>query len=238
MTTTALLPYYGDPSPGVTPYSWYGNRPKYLQLVLDSLRTLADDVVVGVHNSDTTLPSLSCLDGCTVQPFDGEPRYIAANLMNWGQANLSSDFVYVTEADQVLHYDPAVLASVSGIEYLVPHKLERLGPDGGGADRGTNVEFEGNTYCLPAGGPANGDVHAAVGCPYNFGGAYFATTDLFRSVRFTFEPSCPIEHATGFNMAATGCPMKTGNWSRFFVEHLSGYEYQRKLDGYMEDYVA
>ena len=228
MQITALIPYFGGSSSAAP--SKADNRPGYLLKTIASLEGFAlDDLVVGLHVDDTNVPDIDC---STIR-IAGEPRFLPANLMRWGQANVASDYVYVTEADQVLQYNPAVLNFVEGVNYLVPHRLEQIGPKGGGADRGLNVTWDNRPWCLPAGTPPATEslVHLAIGSPYYFGGGFLATKELFLSTNFIDSANSPVEHATGFNIATHGCPLKATAWQDFFVEHMSGYEYHQKLDG-------
>jgi hypothetical protein len=235
MNITALIAYFGgETSTGSSSPSL---RPGYLQATLESTAgELGCDFFIGMQESDDyRIPGIP--GNIPRVFFDCEPRFLPANLARWGQEHVPDGLVYLTEADQILHMDPAVLNVCAGDDYLSPHRLEQIGPNGGGADRGPIAEWDGRDFYLPNGTPAGdceyyhpeGDVQA-------YGAAFLAGTDLFRKTEFVDSDVLPTEHTAGFDINFSGNCLKTGDLYRFFVEHLSGYEYHQKLDGSWEDY--
>lgn len=225
MSVTALIPYYGGQSKAAP--SDAASRPGYLLKTMDSLRRFADRIVYATDKASPSCPSFPGWNTELVQ-FDCEPRYIPANLMRWAQENAETEFVYVTEADQVLHIDPAVISRARETDYLVPHRLERLCGDGG-RDRGKVVAVDGQEYVFANGPPTGDGFYHPGNSPDNFGGGFLASLELFRSVTFTDSPVFPVESATGHHIAAAGHALKTSDWTAFWVNHLSGYEYHERL---------
>lgn len=226
MSVTALIPYYGGQSKAAP--SDAANRPGYLLETIGSLRGFADRIIWASDADSHRFPNPG-RDAELIQ-FDCEPRYIPANLMRWAQENAETDFVYVTEADQVLHIDPAVMSRATGTDYLVPHRLERLCGDGG-RGRGEVVTDNGTEYVLANGSPSGDGFYHPGNSPWNFGGGFLAPRELFRSVTFADSPVFPVESATGHHIAAAGHALKTSDWKAFWVNHLSGYEYHERLAG-------
>lgn len=223
---TALIPYFGGT--GHAAPSEAANRPGYLRRTIASLESFADCVIIGVCDEERALPDVSVDD---IHRFSVEPQYIPSTMLRWAQKILPPTQIYVTEADQVLHYDPAVLGIVEGLTYLVPHRLEELGPLGEGSKRGNIVDWDGRRWVMPNGSPVPGRMF------YNpdlfvlqYGGAYLASWELFSGATFPNRDQHPVEHATGFDIGRYGYAMKTGHWNRFFVEHLSGYEYHARSE--------
>lgn len=233
MGVTVLIPYYSQYEPGA--HSEPSNRPGYLERTVDSVAPLADRVIVAVVAGEQALPSVHA---ATLE-LHCAPRFLPVSLLRWAQANLGPgpDRVFFTEADQVLHYDPAVLAAVQGGDYLVPHRLEELGQLGEGADRGPVVEHAGKQWVLPNGTPeGDGFYHPQdPGFEMNrflqYGAAFLAGRDLLAEAAFTDSDDRPLEHGGGFCMSAAGNALKTSDWERFWVEHLSGHEHNERLGG-------
>jgi hypothetical protein len=223
VNVTALIPYYGGNSAAA--HSAAASRPAFLRSTVASLHPLATQVVVGALFGDTTVPEHPDI---TVLLLDCAPEYIPANLMRWAQLHASGDVIYATEADQILHYDPQILHLLTDDCYLVPHRLEQLGPREAGAERGHVVDYCGRRWVMPCGEPAASTVtYAPEGYIGRFGGGFLTQANLFRQAVFTDQPDLPVEHSMGLDMAGTA--LKTGSWDRFFVEHLSGYEHNERL---------
>jgi len=223
MNITALVPYYGGQSTAAP--SSAGNRPGYLLQTLASLTGFATQVFAGLAAHDTNVPEGSY----TPVYLDCEPKFLPATLMRWAQKQAPGDLFYATEADQVLHYDPAVIKAVTGDIYLVPHRLEQLGPAGQGAHRGDVVTYDGRHWVFANGSPEGEGYYHPRGSPANFGGGFLATRELFTNTTFIDSDDSPVEHATGHCMSWVGYPQKTSSWQQFWVEHLSGYEHHCKL---------
>jgi hypothetical protein len=132
--------------------------------------------------------------------------------------------VYVSEADQILHYDRELFSLVQGDDYLIPWRLEQLGQGGEGAHRGPVVEVAGKRYVIPH--------DAALSMLHAYGGAFLCTKELFLRAVFEKHDNMPVESATGFDIAHYGRSLKCDlPWERFWVDHLSGYDYHERLGG-------
>jgi hypothetical protein len=222
MKTVAIVPYYGgehSPANGNSPVA---KRADYLRRTVESLQGFADSVVVGRLAGDHTVPVLNDVhENATSEAFYCEPHLIPATLCRWvqrtGRVLDGHDFVYVTEADQVLHCDPLSMPEVSGWNYLVPYRLEQLAANGVPWNKGPVVEYDGNKYAICNAGA--------------YGGAFLSTAELFLEIEFSDTASMPVETVTGFAANAIGQFHMTPDWGGFFVEHLSGYDYHKKLAG-------
>ncbi len=103
---TALIPYFDGVSDAAR--SNPDNRKGYLHRTLKSLKGFADTVVVG-----------------TLVEFPGEPQWLPARMFRHYQGKLLyGDFVYCTEADQVLTWRPDIVSRVQGDDYVVPWRYE------------------------------------------------------------------------------------------------------------------
>lgn len=232
----ALIPYYGG---AATPDAAVGNspqsrRPHDLWQTIESLTGFAIAVAVGVIPGDSTRPQLhTAHDNAFFAALPCEPRFIPGTLCRSVQDDVEYlrdfDFVYVTEADQVLNWTPEVLREVSEDNYLVPHRWEET-YHGRGADRGAIVNHGDRTGVLINGNPVPGPSVYHPGSPLNgYGGAFLCTTSLFRKIRFSDSPRHPVETVTGFAAYEAGYALKTCQWNNFFVEHLSGLDYHKTL---------
>lgn len=226
---TVLIPFFGGTSTATN--SAAGNRGRYLQRTLETVRPISASIVIGVCNDqDARIHPNTLRLACP-------PEHLASALCRWGQRHVTSSHVYVTEADQALHFDPRVLGLADETHYLVPHRLEQVHehPTGTllGSDRGACVKYNGKLWVLPNGQPPDGWGGGSSYEPEDridaFGGAFFAATGLFRQVDFADSEEYPVEHATGFRIHEAGTCLKTRMWRWFFVEHLSGIEYHRSL---------
>jgi hypothetical protein len=125
-----------------------------------------------------------------------------------------------------VHYVPEVFSAVEGDSYLVPHRLEPKRETAMGAiQRGPDV----GTWVIANGYPEGEGFYHPHSDDFEtnrfeqYGAAYLCTRELLRKVTFTDSfPDRPLEHASGFDISATGHALKTSNWQQFFVEHLSG----------------
>jgi hypothetical protein len=240
MRIIALIPYFGGDSSEA--HSDKKNRPGYLQRTVDSLIGFADSIMVGTMPGEdrSVIP-----DGVTsVILHPTEPFRLPYEMVKFGQGLSNYDLVYYTEADQVLHYDPAVLKHVHDRQYLSPHRIEQLvdGRDSGGTSgQGERkVEFAGNRYVLANGTPPEGhnawysvdgcinELYDPGDCIKCFGGAFLASKELFEDTAF---PDSQIEEVSGFYLSNHAECRKTLIWPRFFVEHLSGLDHTRREAG-------
>lgn len=238
MRAIALVPFYGG---GSGPGTANGNAPldarsTYLRRTLQGLTGFADTVVVGRVLGDNTLPAqvLSAHPDVFSVPFACEPRFLPANLCRYVQTSGSLlpnfSYVYVTEADQVVHLaDVELAALVNGGHYLIPHRLEQLGPRRQGANRGIVVAYDDTEYANCNGAPSGDFVYTPSDRVSAYGGAFLASTALFRDIVFPDSAEAPVETVTGFAAFKAGSPLKTSDVLGFFVEHLSGYDYHCTL---------
>lgn len=230
MKTTALIPYYGGPagSGAAVGNCPEDRRQEYLMRTIESLRGFADEIIVGMTDTETNAPA-DLGGGCWRLHFSAEPRFLPANLVRYGQAYVQSGYVYVTEADQVLHGSTDLTDSVTGTEYLVPHRLEEIYLDKG-TGRGQVVVHDQFCYVICNGNPPGGEGFYHPGdLVTGYGGAFLATRELFQEIRFADTDVQPVEQITGFAAYTAGHALKTANWEGFFVEHLSGLDYHKSL---------
>lgn len=234
MSAVSLVPYFGGhgraaPSPAE-------KRPAYLRRTVASLGSVAGPVFIGVCRPEDFTSATDGLSARAVM-LDCEPHLLPLELVRLAQREgLASfhDHVYVTEADQVLHLDREFLKTVKGRDYLVPHRLEQLGPDGQGRDRGPVVvhdwaleEYTMGERPEPPLIPA--PLYEPDGLVDGYGGAFLCSAEFFSGMQFTLSEDQPVEDVTGFAAYRQGHALKTTEWNRFYVEHLSGYDYHCKL---------
>jgi hypothetical protein len=212
-----LMPYFSGDSPEA--HSHPRNRPGYLVRTVMSVRPLASRIIIGVRPEDAPFIKKERLG--EVAEFDCIPWYIPSNLCRWAQKELPDDikYVYFTDSDQILYYKDEVLNRVYGNDYLIPHRLEDVAPDGSSGH--VIVEFGGKKLAILTGIPEGDGFYYPQGMIPRFAAAFLASRELFNSVNFADSPSLPLEHTNGFDIAATGRTVKTSNWQDFFVDHLS-----------------
>jgi hypothetical protein len=199
----ALIPYFGGTSSAT--HSRTDTRRGYLDQTISSLDGFK--VLVGVCREED--------DGDVL--IESKPEWLPAKFMRWAQLNLDADLVYVTEADQILTLDPALLTVPNERDYLVPHRLNA---------GGSEIVVNGVGYLAPNGLPeGDGEFYHPSDNADCFGGAFLATWDLFRRVDFKLSKGSPVEHATGFDVANAGECLKTTVVERCWVEHLSSREH-------------
>jgi hypothetical protein len=227
LQTVALIPYFGGDSDAAP--SNKANRLDYLKRTVQSLASV-QRIIVGVNNFLDVKDIKTARLPVEIEILDCEPRYIPVTLFRVYQVKLpeSVTYVYVTEADQVLHMhiqdNP-----VFGDTFLVPHRLEELGVKDQGKDRGMVVTFNSREWVLPNGSPQAGDYYQPDVLTDQYGGAFLCRREFFTKIPFSENPNMPIEHATGLDAAKAGIVLKTSEWSQCFVEHLSGKEYHDTL---------
>ena len=231
MRTVVLIPYYGGITPAANPPS---KRPGYLAKTVKSLQGLADIIWVGVCRPEDEYQAVRAGDVIAAR-FDCAPLAIAHNLLKMAQEDGFTegyDLVYVTEADQILHYDPEIISYVQGRDYLVPHRLEELGPNRAGAERGPLFSYDGREWVTGERPPipvTSQPVYSTAHIVDGYGGAYLCSAEFFRAMNIQLDQQAPVENATGFTPFHQGRVLKATDWQRFFVEHLSGHDYHCKL---------
>lgn len=232
MRTVAFIPYFGGIGPKAP--SPVDKRPKYLSDTVKSLQGFADLIWVGVARPGDEHTAVRSGD-VIVTRLDCDPRFIPLELMRQAQRDgLTDDFdaVYVTEADQILHLDREFYAPV-GVDYLIPHRLEELGPGGEGAHRGPLFDYDGKRWVTgerpapPAVSPPT--LYRPQGPVDGYGGAYWCSAEFFRTLDFQPDQNFCVESVTGFTPHYAGRGWKTTTWEMCFVEHLSGYDYHCTL---------
>jgi hypothetical protein len=216
MSVTALIPYFSGTSSAT--HSSVETRAAYLDQTVESVKAHGFTPIIGVRGRDVGDVKL-----------DTDPVWLPYALMVWAQENVTTDLVYVTEADQVLHMeDDGVLDIPNGERYLSPWRLDLIGPNGEReSNNGFEIQVDGLTYNISNGGgriPLTGsplDVVEVRAMQGSFGGAYLCTVEYFRRIRFRKMRVCPVEHATGFDAKTAGTCVKTASVSRFWLDHLS-----------------
>lgn len=233
MKTVAFIPYYGGPTSGPAGPE---KRPEYLKRTVKSLQGFADVIWVGVSRPEDEYHVQRAGEVIAVR-LSCAPLAIAYNLVKLAQdERLAQDYdcVYVTEADQVLHLRPDFFTP-SGRGYLVPHRLEELGPGRAGSQRGPVFEFEGREWVTgerpPPPDTAVPTVYRPSGFVDGFGGAYWCSAEFFQAIPFHLHPTLVVETVTGIEAFNSGQPWKATHWQDCFVEHLSGHDYHCKLAG-------
>lgn len=203
LRVTALIPFFGGESKAAP--SHVHTRLDYLEQTRASMEDF--EVVVGYcRDEDAEVGTLR---------LECESHWLPATLCRFAQEEIESDLFYVTEADQVLTLDRTLLSVPDERCYLVPHRLNQT-------REAATLTLDGVTFDLPNGAPEGEKefyhpdlFHTA------YGGAFLATSDLFRRVVFPNSEVCPVEEVTGFAINKVGTCFKTTDILRFYVEHLS-----------------
>ncbi len=214
----ALIPYFDGISSAT--HSSTSTRLEYLNRTIDSIQALGWEVIVG--NIDR--PFIGDFETVTI---DCDPIFLPAELLKYAQEHVSADYFYVSEADQVVTFNKDFLRNIQKSNYLVPHRLEetpKLVLGGFFHDSRNFAAMNG----LPTGGFAP---YRAKTEREGFAGAFLCSEYLFRKVDFTFSEDLPVEHSTGLDIFAAGKCFKTGDVRDFWVDHLSGRDFQFKFAG-------
>lgn len=234
MTVLGLVPYFSGVSSATN--SAQDTRRQYLEATIKSMETICDEIIVGIVQDEPDVRDLE-LESLHVGD-DVPPEWLPAAFFRQIKAEDGFDgydLIYVSEADQVLHIDPALLDYPRNIRYLVPHRMEEL-YEGMGADRGEGFLYDGRKFVIangrsPLGKPGfeRGELYKPKKVIDRFGGAFLCHRYLFSGTAFMFSWDLPVEHATGLDIAEAGQAWKTMEYDRFWVEHLSGIEFHEKL---------
>lgn len=230
MDLTVFIPFFGGVSEAAP--SAAANRKGYLQKTLDSVAEdlLPDFIVVGVANEEDKKTVLSLGHEVSVVEFyDIDPIWLPYELALWGQKNVITEYIYFTEADQVVHLNFNFLRLVKDSVFLAPHRLEKLGERGQGAHRGLVVTYQGEKYVLPNGEPQGGETYHPEKFVWGYGGATLMHYDFFTTIPYHKDLNLRVECISGIDAYDKGHCLKTSNWEDFYVIHLSGEEYHNKL---------
>jgi hypothetical protein len=233
------IPFFGGTSKAA--YSDSHRRVNYLIQTVFSVKLCSKETehVVVVHvasEQDRLLVNSLQLPISYVVVHDIDPVYLAASSLRSLQNNSSSinenDIIFHTEADQVIQPNyQSHIDSLASDNYLSPHRIEEVPSTRINKLSGNSVPsiiLDGRYYLLPNG------VHQITTTdryytPQNridaFGGAFMTRYSALQKVVFVNSIELPVEHASGFNMYNTLQCLKTTNWQDFYVDHLSGYEF-------------
>lgn len=236
MKVLGLVPYFSGTSSATN--SAEDTRRQYLEATVESLWGICDEIIVGTCQEEFDVNDIPEVTEYRVAE-ETPPEWLPAALLREikRQEGVDQyDLFYVTEADQVLHIDKALLDFPRNIRYLVPHRMEELYEDVGG-DRGEGFLYDERKFVIangrsPAGRPGfpQDGLYKPREAKFNrFGGAFLAHRWLFMGTDFVFSWTLPVEHATGLDIAESGVAWKTMQYDGFWVEHLSGREYHEKL---------
>lgn len=229
----AIVPFFGGTSSAT--HSLEETRLGYLEATVRSIEEqlgvvpvicqTADDKVRLPHNLPTPLR------------IPTDPIWLPYAACKWAQdwvyqAHNELEYVYYSEADQVLHmHDEDVLGFATDEQYVAPWRLDKVGPNGECELEGSaQIEIDGERYAIANGAhhiPRDGteedkwgvvDIHAQ---QQAFSGAWLATRAYFLRVPFRKMRVLPVEHASGFDVKSIGDCVKTAWVERFWIDHLS-----------------
>jgi len=217
----AIVPFFGGTSSAT--HSKIETRLDYLAKTLESLREIGFDPLVYQAKSDKV-----AVEGS--KRLNIEPIWLPWATCTDVKAFLSHDcLVLVTEADHVWHVsDEAVWEIPNKSQYLAPWRLDLVGPQGEMENPGSpTYKVNGKEYAIANGAhhlvdsddpfgiiPVHGNQSA-------FSGAFVATSEFFKLIKFRKRHLLPVEHATGFDANATGLCVKTVSVNRCWIDHLS-----------------
>ena len=224
MVIHAVVPFFGGTSTAT--HSLEDTRKEYLARTLDSLDALEIRYTVYQARKDKVKVGGSVT-------LDIDPiwlPYAACVDLQRKLDDVEVDLIYVTEADQVLHvHDENVYEIPTDTRYLAPWRLDMVGPNGE-CEVPTAARYEigeppveysianGAHHLMQAAGWGFLPIHAN---QQAFSGAYFATREYFKKIKFRKMRLLPVEHATGFDANAVGTCVKTEWLERCWVDHLS-----------------
>jgi hypothetical protein len=223
----AIVPFFGGTSTAT--HSLEDTRVDYLHRTLESLEENGITYTVFQSRKDKVDIRGAFGGGSTL--LDIEPIWLpwaACTAVQRGYAGLAADVYYVTEADQVLHvHDEDVYKIPDATHYLAPWRLDMVGPNGE-CEVQTAARYEigdveysianGAHHLMQAAGWGVLPIHAN---QQAFSGAFFATREYFKKIKFRKMRLLPVEHATGFDANAVGTCVKTEWLERCWVDHLS-----------------
>lgn len=235
----SIIPYFGGDSTAA--HSLKETRLEYLFKTYDSLINISDKIIISVCIPEDLEIVKTFNFNCEIYNMQGAdpiflPFFTVAHLQN----KIEYEYIYYTEADQILYVKDKdkIFNQLDKNVYIVPQRLEKI-YNGVGANRGENVRFKDSTYAVINKTGNSRPYEQAPEFYVNvtkedaFGGCFLCHRDLFNRVQFNMSNSLPIEHTSGFDMFNTpgALCLKTNNIYDFFTDHLSGYEYHKKLAG-------
>jgi hypothetical protein len=217
----AVVPFFGGTSSAT--HSLEETRLDYLTRTLDSLTELGWQATVYQTRKDKVdVPMSVRLDIPPIHlPF--------AACVHAQKLGGDSEFVAYTEADQVWHlHDEDVLNQADDEQYVVPWRLDLVGPNGECESPGSaQIEMDGAMYAVANGGhrvPKDGDQWGFIDFHAQqqaFAGAWLARRDLFGRIPFRRMTVLPVEHASGFDIKSIATAIRTTWVQRFWIDHLS-----------------
>jgi hypothetical protein len=236
----SIIPYFGGDSSAA--HSSKQTRLIYFVKTYESLIGISDKIIVSVCTEE----DFKVIDGLhfniEIMSFKGmDPIFLPYYTMKELQKSIRHDFIYYTEADQILYIEEQemIFHALNENVYIVPQRLEKLYKNFG-AERGDIVIFNGEKYVVCNKTNRNNLIYFKNNNFYinqdqinAFGGAFLCNKDLLKRVVFTASTILPIEQISGFNIFFTpgAICLKTTKILEFFVDHLSGFEYHQELSG-------
>ena len=225
----ALVPvFFGDSHAA---HSSKDSRLNDLLLTIISIKENFD-VKIGVCCSDDYEKIPDQLKDDTVD-LKCNPLFIPSELTEYCKINHSSyDHYLLTEADQffVTKDWRHIEKNLKDDEYISPHRLEKLYKNVG-INRGYLIHLNGVSYVCPNSKKSADDdgFHKVDNWVDSFGGSFFCNRETFMKIKFSKSEELIIEHQTGLDLFNMFECKKTNNILNFFVYHLSGYEYHKKI---------
>lgn len=232
------IPFFGGTSKAA--YSDSHRRVNYLIQTVFSVKLCSKEIehVIVVHvasEQDRLMVDSLQLPISYIVVHDIDPVYLAASslrsLQNNNQSINDDDIIFHTEADQVVQIDyQSHFSNLTNNNYLSPHRLEEV-PSTRIEKLSNKVQFtiiDGKYYSFPN-GVSRITTTDRYYTPSNrieaFGGAFMSRYSALQKVVFSNSVDLPVEHASGFNMFETLQCLKTTDWRDFYMNHLSGYEF-------------
>lgn len=233
------IPFFGGTSKAA--YSDSHRRVNYLIQTVFSVKLCSKETehVVVVHvasEQDRLLVDSLQLPISYVVVHDIDPVYLAASSLRSLQNNSSSinenDIIFHTEADQVIQPNyQSHIDNLTSDNYISPHRIEEIPSTRINKLSNNKVQYtilDGCYYSFFNGVPqitTNERYYRPSNKIEAFGGAFITRYSALQKVVFVNSVECPVEHASGFNMYNTLQCLKTTDWKDFYVDHLSGYEF-------------
>lgn len=248
-----IIPYFGGVS-NAPRQTELNNVLKYFKLCYGSVEKFSHNIIVSVSNVEDyeTVSSLG-LDIEILKFYDIDPIFNPAN-MNRAvqQMNIEEDYIFFTESDQIIYYKnlDLLLDTIDKDKniYIVPQRFEQI-PANRVQDRKDRFGVSDNRFItwrgllwqdnnpyVVANDPAGDEVEYDNTFYRNFqegpayGAAFLCHKDLFMKATFHDSFYQPTETSAGhdlLNIPESIC-LKTTDYFDFFVDHLSGWEFNTK----------
>lgn len=217
-TVKCIIPFYSG-NGGFKRASFKDNREEYLRKTIESIDNLSIliNVVIYTCTKEDTVTAKKY--GKVIQ-IDCNPKDLIYEMCKKEQGNIKEDSVLYTDSDHVFINN--ILPVPSYPYYIVPHRLEEVGTPRS-KKRGALYEYNDKSYVI-----INHSGAGVVNCSRNmnlfYSGCYICSTRLFNEI--IFSNTIP-EDPAGFNIfdLPQSICLKMED---FFVEHLSGKDYNEK----------